>query len=395
MGLQVATHPLETTKSKFQMSRCKSSPPFVLHLPQHRFILVSQTDPEQLSLQVDGHHASISGIFSDSLNKLIEGTAQPHDIQRLQLLEKQHHWLQGLSQASVHKKQLKPLLMGESLGMLFIELTDQCNERCIHCYASSSPDCHNFLSLDEIKHCLDAAREMGRPFVQFTGGDPLIHKDLIAAVKHASQLDFQGLEIYANGLLLSEILLSKLAPYQPRISFSLYADTAEVHDAITQLPGSWKKTLAAMRRAKNMCFDIRVGIALMPENIECLDRMVPFLEKEIGMDASHVRFDPVKQTGRGQFMLGTKQILIASSHAPKAGNIRRGKLCITASGDVYPCVFSRKISLGNIRQQSLPQIIEQLTQKEQAKPSSERWQSCRESLSCGDCQMIAYALGAD
>jgi len=372
-----------------------ASDPIILHLPQYHPILVSQANPKHLNLQANGHSASISGIFADSLNKLISGTAQAHDIQRLQLLEKQHDWLCGLSQASLQNKQLKPLLMGNSLGMLFIELTDQCNERCIHCYASSSPDCSDFLNLDEIKHSLDSARKMGRAFVQFTGGDPLIHKELFTAVVYASKLDFQGIEIYTNGLLLSEALLNKLAPYQPRISFSLYADTAELHDAITQLPGSWKKTLAAMRRAKNMGFDIRAGIALMPENIECLDRMVPFLEKEIGIDASHVRFDPVKQTGRGKFMDGAKQILIAPSHAPKAGDIRRGKLCIAANGNVYPCVFSRKVSLGNIRQHSLAQIIEQLAQRKEATPSTERWKSCRESLSCGDCQMIAYALGAD
>jgi len=369
--------------------------PIILHLSQFRSILISQDDSGMLNLQVDGYHANISGTFAQSLNQLMTGTAQTHDIQRLQLLEKQHHWLQGLSQASTNSQSLQPLLMGQSLGMLFIEMTDQCNERCIHCYASSSPDCNAFLSLDEIRHTLDSARKMGRAFVQFTGGDPLIHKELVAAVAYASELDFQGIEIYTNGLLLSEALLNKLAPYQPRISFSLYADTAELHDAITQLPGSWKKTLAVMKRTKNMGFDIRAGIALMPENIECVDRMVPFLEKEVGIDAEHVRFDPVKQTGRGKFMDGAKQILIAPSHAPKMGDVRRGKLCIAANGNIYPCVFSRNVSLGNIRQHSLSQIIEQLTQRQEAAPSTERWKSCRESLSCGDCQMIAYALGAE
>jgi len=371
-----------------------STSPIVLQLTQHRYILVFYTDTGQLKLQADGHYVYISGIFVESLHALIAGTAQTHDRQRLQLLAKQHDWLEGLSHASTQKKALKPLLLSDSLGMLFIEMTDQCNERCIHCYASSSPDCHHFLSLDEIKHSLDYARTIGRPFVQFTGGDPLIHNDLLAAIKHAAQLDFQGIEIYTNGLLLSESLLQKLKPYQPRISFSLYADNAETHDTITQSPGSWKKTLAAMRRAKSMGLDIRAGIALMPKNIESLDRMIPFLEKEVGLDAAHVRFDPVKQTGRGKFMHAAKQILIAPSHTSNIADGRRGKLCIAANGNVYPCVFSRKISLGNIRQQSLPQIIDQLASREPASPSSERWQSCRESLSCGDCQMIAYALGA-
>lgn len=375
-------------------TRKPPSAPIILHLSQGRAILASEEGQQQLKLQSDGQHANISGTFAESLNQLIAGTAQKQDIQRLEILEKQHDWLQGLSQASTHKQSLHSLLMGESLGMLFIEMTDQCNERCIHCYASSSPDCNDFLNLDEIKQSLDFARSIGRPFVQFTGGDPLIHKELLAAVAYASKLDFQGIEIYTNGLLLSEILLAKLKPYQPRISFSLYADTAELHDAITQLSGSWKKTIAAMKRAKQMGFDIRAGIALMPENIECADRMIPFLEKEVSLDAKHIRFDPVKQTGRGQFMDGAKQILIAPSHAPKMGAVHRGKLCIAANGNVYPCVFSRKVSLGNIRQQPLPNIIEQLAKRKEATASAERWQSCRESLSCGDCQIIAYALGA-
>lgn len=380
---------------KRHLSSNKASAPVIVHLSKYRSILVFHISENELTLEADGHDASISGIFAESLSQLMAGKAQIQDIQRLKVLEKQHVWLQGLSQASIHKQSLQPLFTGESLGMLFIEMTDQCNERCIHCYASSSPDCNDFLSLNEIKHCLDSARNMGRPFVQFTGGDPLIHKELLAAVAYASSLDFQGIEVYTNGLLLSETLLQKLAPYQPRISFSLYADRADIHDAITQLPGSWGKTLAAMKRAKHMGFDIRAGIALMPENIECHDRMVPFLEKEIGLDAEHVRFDPVKQTGRGQFMDGAKQILIAPSHAPQTGDIRRGKLCIAANANVYPCVFSRKISLGNIRKQSLPNIIEQLSSREAATPSAERWKSCSESLSCGDCQMIAYALGAE
>ncbi|MDX8395499.1 MAG: radical SAM protein [Mariprofundaceae bacterium] len=366
--------------------------PVVVNLPQHQTRIIIALENDQFEITGDGHSATISGNFAQSLNQLLTGSAQHDDLLRLQTLEKQYKWLHGLSQATIHI-QPRQLLIGESLGMLFIEVTDQCNERCIHCYASSSPDCHDFLSLDEIKHTLDVARVMGRPFVQFTGGDPLIHKQLVQAVEYAKKLDFQGIEIYTNGLLLSDAMLDKLTPFQPRLSFSIYADTAECHDAITQVPGSWKRTIAAMKRAKQAGFEIRAGIALMPENIECVDRMVNFLHTEIGLRAEHVRFDPVKQTGRGEFMDGASQILIAPSHAPKSGDVRRGKLCVAADGNVYPCIFARQTCLGNIRKQPLDHIIAQLEQRQVATPSAESWKSCRESLSCGDCQIIAYALG--
>ncbi|MDX8397063.1 MAG: radical SAM protein [Mariprofundaceae bacterium] len=277
--------------------------------------------------------------------------------------------------------------------MLFIELTDQCNERCIHCYASSSPDCHDFLSLDQIKQVLDHARKLGKPFIQFTGGDPFIHKSLLQSVEYASQLDFQGIEIYTNGLLLSNTWLEKLKPYNPRLCFSIYSDLPECHDLITQLPGSWKKTLHAMRRAIQAGFEIRAGVAIMPENINSLKSMQPFLKEQLGLDPQHVRFDPVKQTGRGQFMQGVKQILVAPSHAEKNSGPRRGKLCVSANGNVYPCIFSRSNSLGNIQHQSLTDIMTHLQQQKIVSGSFEYWNSCRESLSCGDCQIMAYALG--
>jgi len=372
-----------------------SQAPVVIYLPQYRSVLAFQQGDGQIKLQGEGNKAHISGIFAQSLSNLMAGSATPKDLQRLQILEKQHAWLKGISRGYTDEEQLHTLLLGESLGMLFIEVTDQCNERCIHCYASSSPDCNSFLTLSEIKHVLDDAREMSKPFVQFTGGDPLIHKALVPAVAYASQLNFQGIEIYTNGLLLSDALLTQLKPYQPRISFSIYADNAEIHDAITQLPGSWKKTLAAMQRAKQAGFDIRAGVALMPENISCVDRIIPFLQHEIALPAEHVRFDPVKQTGRGQFMTEASQILIEPSHAPNADHLRRGKLCVSANGNIYPCIFSRKNLLGNIRTKSLKENIQALKHRSGAQPSAKHWKYCRTSLSCGDCQIIAYALGEE
>jgi radical SAM protein with 4Fe4S-binding SPASM domain len=72
--------------------------------------------------------------------------------------------------------------------------------------------------------------------------------------------------------------------------------------------------------------------------------------------------------------------------------VRHGKLCISANGDIFPCIFSRRTKLGNIRNQSLTDILASLNQRTLSAPSTERWQQCRESLSCSDCQAIAYLL---
>jgi len=277
--------------------------------------------------------------------------------------------------------------------MLFVELTSRCNERCIHCYAESSPEENDFLSSEEVCRTLDVCRTLGRPFVQFTGGDPLIHRDLLKIVAHAHALDFACIEIYTNGLLLTDKLLAALVPYKPRLSFSIYADSAEVHDAITRLPGSWLRTLEAMQRALKAGFEIRAGIVLMPENLECAERMHAFLDRRLGLAASSIHFDAVNRVGRGQLMSLAEKIEIVPSHAPSSGPERAGKLCLAANGDLYPCIFARHLQLGNIRTQSLQEILADLDRRKPASPSAERWNLCSDRLSCGDCRIVAYTIG--
>jgi radical SAM protein with 4Fe4S-binding SPASM domain len=233
---------------------------------------------------------------------------------------------------------------------------------------------------------------LGHPFVQFTGGDPLIHPHLVEAVALARSKGVAGIEIYTNGLLLSDALIARLRPHAPRLSFSIYADTPEIHDAITHLPGSWHKTLSAMRRAQAAGLEIRAGVALMDENVDVAARMPGFLHRELGLTEESIRFDTVKQTGRGRESPRLQQHY-ADGHMP-AGASSQGKLCIAADGNVYPCIFARKTPLGNIRTTTLEAIVHQLGERKPAAPSAARWTFCRSSLSCLDCQMHVYALGA-
>jgi len=332
-----------------------------------------------------------SGAFAEAIASL--ATDNPN-IARLQQIERVYPFLEGLSHASCVSPHASELLLGDSLGMVFIELTSQCNERCLHCYAESAPERNDFLSFDEIHNSLQQVRQLGRPFIQFTGGDPLIHRDLIRLVQVAHQLDFQGMEIYTNGLLLTDKMLTQLKPYQPQLSFSIYADCAEIHDAITRVQGSWKRTLAAMQRSVEQGFDVRVGVVIMQENAEHIAELAQFLEANFGVPAKHIRFDPVNSVGRGNTTFLPEHINIQSSHAIAQGETRRGKLCLASNGDVYPCIFSRKLRLGNIREQSLQQMFADLHYRDASQTTETRWKTCQEQLSCSDCQMIACLLAS-
>lgn len=387
---------------------------FVIALIDHEASAVALIHPFDTSLQIQ-----LQGLFADALRKQIQGAAHSHSAELIRI-EAQHPWLKGLTTATSVPDHLRQTVVADALGLLFLEITDQCNERCIHCYASSSPDCHDFLSLNEIKEVLLAARALGRPFIQFTGGDPLIHRHLVEAVAYAHSLDFQGIEIYTNGLLLNQPLLDALLPYSPHIAFSLYSADAATHDRITQVSGSFQRTLAAMHRAQDCALKIRVGMAVMEENAGHEAAMLDFVQAEFCLDATSVRFDPVHETGRGS-QLNTSHIMlqpsrgshlpsdikphvvqqtdavISETHTPEASSIQRlGKLAVCADGSVSPCIFNREHKLGNIREQSLAEILDQQGKVNgNLSPSITRWNHCQKNLSCADCQMVAYTLGAN
>jgi len=365
-----------------------------LFLPSGEAVVVRHTEDHQLELVGRNDNLWLHGAYAEGLVRQLGGQPDAADRTRARLIERQHPWLAGLAEASSKPPHgLRPLLIGKEFGTLFIELTARCNERCIHCYAESMPERNEFLAADEVAAVLEETRKLGRPFIQFTGGDPLIHRDLVAIVAHAHHLDFEGIEIYTNGLLLHDRLLEQLAPFSPRMAFSIYADTPEVHDAITRTAGSWQRTLDAMLRAQQAGLSIRAGVVVMQENIACIERMNDFLRERVGLTPSFIHYDAVNAVGRAQLQTLSADIEIVPSHAPTNGSPHRGKLCLAANGDIYPCIFARNIRLGNIHEMPLPRILATLDKRKPATPSEERWRACVERLSCPDCRIAAYTIG--
>ena len=103
--------------------------PYPIHLPDGQLLLAEPIEHADYRLHGFENEVSISGAFAKSLSALIHGHAHANDKKRLALLEK-HDWLQGLSHASSTPSCTpQQTLIGSELGMLFVELTDQCNEK--------------------------------------------------------------------------------------------------------------------------------------------------------------------------------------------------------------------------------------------------------------------------
>jgi MoaA/NifB/PqqE/SkfB family radical SAM enzyme len=75
---------------------------------------------------------------------------------------------------------------GVAIQRIWAELTRNCQLACIHCYADSGPaGDHGKMTAGNWMTLVDDARELGVPLVQFIGGEPTMHPQFPAILRHA------------------------------------------------------------------------------------------------------------------------------------------------------------------------------------------------------------------
>ena len=97
---------------------------------------------------------------------------------------------------------------GRSFNYLRLALNEQCNLRCIYCMPEEGIDFRSedkLLTTEEIFRLIEIASQMGVSKIRFTGGEPLLRKDLSELVQFANQCEgIESAHLTTNGLLLSK-----------------------------------------------------------------------------------------------------------------------------------------------------------------------------------------------
>lgn len=140
------------------------------------------------------------------------------------------------------------LIHEHQLSSLTIELTKRCNEVCVHCYLPKEDKKHGkFLPTQKVLSLLDEASEMGLLQVTFTGGEPLLHPDFYEIMRYARKKDLM-ISLLSNLTLVTEDHIKLFKEINLNSAqVSLYSMDAETHDFITRLPGSYEKTMYAIK----------------------------------------------------------------------------------------------------------------------------------------------------
>ena len=97
---------------------------------------------------------------------------------------------------------------GRKIEYLRVSVTDKCNLRCRYCMPQEGITrlAHDdILRLEEWARIIRIMQELGITKVRFTGGEPLVRKNLIQLIKDVHALDgISQIAMTTNGILLGE-----------------------------------------------------------------------------------------------------------------------------------------------------------------------------------------------
>ncbi|HUY11756.1 MAG TPA: radical SAM protein, partial [Candidatus Dormibacteraeota bacterium] len=160
------------------------------------------------------------------------------------------------------------------------ELTRACALACRHCRAEAIPRHDpNELTVDEARELVDAVAQCGRPLFVLSGGDPLMREDLYEIVEYAVSVGLRvAVSPSATGRLTRHALERLAAAGCSRISLSLDAPDAKSHDAFRGVTGSFERTLAGLRNAREQGIEVQINTTISRFNHKRIAEFAEFLK---------------------------------------------------------------------------------------------------------------------
>jgi len=153
---------------------------------------------------------------------------------------------------------------GRRIDYLRVSVTDRCNFRCVYCMPEEGFPCtpkDEHLTNEEFRRLLRVAASLGVRKVRFTGGEPLLRKDLPDLVAEARTAGIEDLSVTTNGHLLTEMAGPLAKAGLSRVNVSVDTLRSDRFQAIARR-GSLDAVLEGIREA------LRVGIG--PVKVNCV-----------------------------------------------------------------------------------------------------------------------------
>lgn len=364
------------------------------------------------------------------ISKLYCGTVEPSDALRYG-----RHSSRLPSHLLQFSKDKKPVVVWN--------VTRKCNLKCIHCYAQADDkDFEGELSTEEGKRLIDDLAEFKTPVILFSGGEPLVRKDLPELAEYAVSKGLRAV-ISTNGTLIDMDMAKKLKEIGLSYVGISIDGTEETNDRFRGQQGAFKKALEGVHNCMKAGIKVGLRFTINKSNFREISAIFDLLEEEgipricfyhlvyagrgsdlIKQDLTHEEsretVDLILDRTKQLYEKGIKpEVLTVDNHcdAPylymklkdeeperaaevldlmkmNGGNSTGvGIGCVSWDGTVHPDQFWRHYTIGNIRERPFSEIWTDLSDDLLAGLKDRKPLLKEHAKRCGQCKWLDICNG--
>lgn len=183
------------------------------------------------------------------------------------------------------------------LRLIAWEITRDCNLSCAHCRVPTDSYAEDELSTEECLSLIDQFVQVGKPILIFSGGEPLLRRDLFQIARYAAQ---RGLRVVigTNGTLITKDTAARLKEASiSRAAISLDFPTPELQDRFRGKVGAFEAAMAGITKLQQVDIEVQINSTITKLNAPYLDELVA-----LALKVRAVAFHPflLVPTGRGK-----------------------------------------------------------------------------------------------
>jgi len=176
----------------------------------------------------------------------------------------------------------------------------RCNLKCVHCYSQSKDiEYPGELNTKEAKAMLDGLAEYGAPVILFSGGEPLMRKDLMELITYAKDKGLRAV-ISTNGTLITEEKAEELKQFGLSYVGISLDGLRETNDKFRGIEGAFDDALQGIRNCLKLGIKVGLRFTINKRNAQDIPGIFELIEKE---KIPRVCFYHLVYSGRGSRLM--------------------------------------------------------------------------------------------
>ena len=296
---------------------------------------------------------------------------------------------------------------------LFVELDNKCNFNCVFCKEGDNTlyrktgckrwPCNGKIeNLETWKSVIYQITNLNCNKVVFIGAEPLLSysmiKELTGYIRQKTNI--KDICIYTNVSQLDEEKIAFLKENNISLSVQIFSCTNNFQNEITKTEGQLDLVESNLKLLdkNNIKYKLCVLINRLNEDeVESIVKHHKILKRNIEVEFLYPKPHNIYYSKKFLGLMYNKKNNLQDTklnlffYLQKFHNCYGNQLAITANGEVIPCIMSRQLILGNVRNDTIVSILNNSNYERYKRMTKDKITSCKKCsfrYGCFDCRAI-------